>query len=405
MSGDGLPEVDPRTLGARLREAREARGWTQQQAAEQLGVARTTVVAMEKGERRVRPEELVRLASLYGRRLSDLLQRGVPAEGFAVQLRGTFSPATPIQAELLPAIETFQHLAEDYARLEAICRAPLRRRYPPPYDVEGLDPELAGEDVAFSERRRLGLGDGPLPTLRDTLETDVGIRVFQPELPSRVAGMFAFTEDLGACVAVNLHHPQERRSLSLAHEYAHFLADRFRSEILFSEGYERRPRGERFAEAFARSFLLPAEGLRRRYLDLQRERGGGVTHGDLCRLAGFYFVSAEAMTRRLEELGLIPAGVWDRLRQEGFRVREAQRLLGIAPKAQDDELLPRRFVALAVEAWQRGELSEGQLARVLRTDRLGARDRIEELQSTASAEGGPSGPIDLSAPLLRAGSG
>lgn len=401
MSESPLEAMDPRTLGARLKEVREARGMTQQAVADHLGVARTTLVAIEKGDRRLKPGELIALADVYGRQVSELLQRGAPAEGFAVQLRGELSPAAPIDVDLLPFIDEFQTLCEDYARLETLCGAALPRRYPIEYSIEGIDPETAAEDVATSERSRLALGEGPLLNLRETLESDVGLRVFQMELPSKVAGLFAFTDDLGGCIAVNVHHPFERRRASVSHEYGHFLTSRYRSEILLEQRYERRPAGERFAEAFARAFLMPATGLRRRFLDLERSRPKGLTHGDLCRLAHVYAVSVEAMTRRLEELRLIPTGTWDRLRLEGFRVQEARELLGLEPLASDDELLPPRFVALAVEAWQQSQLSEGQLARLLRTDRLGVRERLQRRDGEAR-EGQEAQPVvELAAPLLR----
>jgi Zn-dependent peptidase ImmA (M78 family) len=355
---------------------------------------------MEKGERKLKPSELVQIATLLGRNLSDLLQRGAPVEGFGVQLRSTLpSPTTP-SAPLPPYIESFQHLCEDYVRLESLCHAPLRRRYPSEYEILGSDPELAAEDVAASERRRLDLGEGPVVRLREILEGDIGIRVFQVVMPSSIAGMFAFTEPLGACIAVNLHHPAERRRASLVHEFGHFLTARYRPEITVEERFERRPAAERFAEAFARSFLMPASGLRRRFLELERERMKGVTYGDLCRLAHFYAVSVEAMTRRLEELRLIPAGTRDRLRLERFRVREAQQILGLEAIHGDDAIFSPRYMALAVEAWQQGELSEGQLARVLRTDRLGAREMTQRLEQSAT-DGSDSGePIDFGTPLV-----
>jgi transcriptional regulator with XRE-family HTH domain len=58
---------NPHVMGRRLQAARKARGLTQQEVADRIGVARTTLVAIEKGERRVQPDEIVQLASLYGR--------------------------------------------------------------------------------------------------------------------------------------------------------------------------------------------------------------------------------------------------------------------------------------------------------------------------------------------------
>jgi Zn-dependent peptidase ImmA (M78 family) len=352
---------------------------------------------MEKGERRVRAEELVELASLYGRSLSSLLQGGEPIEGFSVQLRGLVTPSAA-QPELQSAIEEFQALCEDYLQLEKVRSAPLGKRYPPPYEIDQLDPSQAAEDVAAEERRRLGLGDGPLLNLREVLEDAVGLRVFLLELPARVAGMYSFSEELGGCIALNLDHPPERRRLSLAHEYGHFLTSRFRGEILEEGRYERKPFPEVFAETFGRAFLMPAAGLRRQFLALKRDRKGFTTRSDLCRLAYSFDVSAEATVRRLEELQLVPAGLWERLRIEGFKVREAMQILGLSPSSRHDERLPARFRTLAVESWQEGDLTEGQLARVLRVNRLQAREIIQAVttldqqqQQAAMALGAPLG--------------
>jgi Zn-dependent peptidase ImmA (M78 family)/DNA-binding XRE family transcriptional regulator len=376
MDNQELSPIDLRVLGARLRQAREDRGLTQDQVAQHLGVARTTVVAIEKGERRVKAEELVELSSLFGRSLSSLLQGGPPVEGFSVQLRGFFAPNIA-KPDLQVIIDEFQAICEDYLQLEKMRSAPLGKRYPPQYEVDQIDPSQAAEDVAFEERRRLGLGDGPLLNLREILEGAVGLRIFVLKLPARVAGMYAFTEELGGCIALNTDHPPERRRQSLAHEYGHFLTSRFRSEVLQEGRYERKPHLEIFAETFGRAFLMPAEGLRRQFLALKRERKGATTRSDLCRLAYSFDVSVEAVVRRLEELQLVPTGLWDRLRIEGFRAREAMQILGLTPSSRQDEMLPTRFRTLAVESWEEGDLTEGQLTRILRVNRLQVREIIQ----------------------------
>lgn len=392
---------EPQKLGARVREAREARGWTQLQLAERLGMARTTVVAIEKGERRLKPHELFEIASCLGRNASELLQRSTPVEGLVAQLREALPPSLA-EAEILPGIEELQRFCEDYVRIEELCGTPLRRRYPAEYDIGGTDPTFAAEDVANAERSRLGLGEGPLWNLRDILEADVGLRIFQLVLPPPVEGLYVLTESAGACIAVNLGHSPERRREGLVHEYGHFLISRYRAEVTLENRYERRPAGERFAEAFARAFLLPAAGLRRRFLELERERSQGATIGDLLRLAHLYAVSMEAVTRRLEELRLLPAGTWIRLARRTFQVPMVPQLPRLDPAHPEDEPFSSRYVALAIEAWQQAELSESELARILRTDRLGARERIERFQSDAP-DGDPGNEsIDLGASLLQA---
>ena len=171
--------------------------------------------------------------------------------------------------------------------------------------------------MAASERNRLGLGDGPILNLREVLESDVGLRVFYTELPSDLAGIFAYTEELGGCIAVNSRHPEERRRWSMAHEYGHFLTSRFRPELTILGRFERIPASERFADAFAAALLMPASGLRRRFYQISRAAEGGVTAAEVCRMAHYYFVSVEAMMLRLEELRLLPGGTWERLRDRG----------------------------------------------------------------------------------------
>ena len=60
-----LQKIDPRILGEKLKSARMDRGLTQNDAADHLGVARTTLVAIEKGDRRITAKELVMLAERF----------------------------------------------------------------------------------------------------------------------------------------------------------------------------------------------------------------------------------------------------------------------------------------------------------------------------------------------------
>ncbi len=376
-----LEATDPRVLGRRLRAARKARHLTQQQVAESLELARTTITALEKGERRIRPNELIRLASLYGRSVSQLVGPREFREDFSVQFRAAVAGAETRQAqnELEQAIQSFQRLCEDYLYLERLNGAPIRRSYPSQYSISGVSPEIAAEDVASSERNRLGIGDGPILNLRGTLEDDVGVRVFHTDLPSRVAGLFAYTDDLGGCIAVNSRHPEERRRWSMAHEYGHFLTSRFRSEVSILATYERVPAGERFADAFARCMLMPAVGLRRRFNEALRASGGNVTVAEVYRLANYYSVSVPAMMLRMEELRLLPGGAWERLRDRGHRVREAREQLGLVSQSQGDNRLPVRYQLLAVRAYEEGKLTEGEFAKILRVDRVSARRMVRRL--------------------------
>lgn len=383
MSNEFFVSADPRELGGRLREARRAAGLTQEVAADELGVARTTLLAIEKGERRIQPPELVRLAGMYRRSINELLRPGKAVAPFAVQLRATLMNDEAIANALQMPTFAFQHLCEDYLELERLCGAPLQMNYPAERAFPGTSPEAAGEDLAVRERLRLGLGDGPIPNLRLLLEQDVGLRVFYLDLSSDIAAMFSYDPQLGGCIAVNARHPYERRRQSLAHEYAHFLTSRYRAEVTILQRHRRRPDHERLANAFARSFLMPADGVTRRVNEAKAAKGGRFTYADICTLAYYYAVSIESFTRRLEDLKLVSNGAWQKLKDSNFKASEARALLGIAAPAAIDDLLPPRYRFLALDGFRSGKLTEGQLAHFLRVDRMEARRIVDESSPSA----------------------
>lgn len=380
-----LNNLNPQELGTRLQNARKSAGLTQQSVADHLGVARTTVVAIEKGERRIQPLELIRIAELYGMPLNEVLR---PRTGrkLAVQLRAAFGGKPEVEEALLPFIEQLEKLCENFLELEQMAGSG-NRRYPDPYDISGVSPERAAEDVAVTERNRLGLGDGPILNLRAVLENDVGLRIFYLPLPNRVAAMFGHTDELGGCMAINRNHPPEKRRLSAAHEHGHFITRRDRAEVTVLSRYQRVPDHERFADTFSYAFLMPAAGISRRFNEMRRSRGGIATVADICHLAHLYFVSVEAMFRRLEHLRLIPAGTWDRLNEAKFQVRKAQALLNLPAQPIDDQVMPAKYRYLAAEARLRNDITETQLARTyLQTDRTTARAIVAALAGPVAVD-------------------
>ena len=283
--------------------------------------------------------------------------------------------------------EQLKQLARDYFELEEITETPLVRKYPPEYAIGKLRTHEAAENIASQERMRLGLGDGPIPLLRDVLEQDVGVRIFYYPFPGKFSAIYLYDEQVGGCIAVNKNHPEERRRHSLAHDYAHFLTARKKPEIFIEEGYyQRKPESERLADDFAIAFLMPAHGVTRRFNDLRATKGSNPTVGDLCVLAHYYGVSVEAMTLRLEELKLLPTGLWEHIERGKFGVREAQQQLGLGALPARDQKFTLRYQHLAIEAFNRGLISEGMFARFLEVNRLEAR-HIAELLRPAVTEG------------------
>jgi Zn-dependent peptidase ImmA (M78 family)/transcriptional regulator with XRE-family HTH domain len=398
MDSETLKQQDPRLLGERLKEARRASGLTQEAVAQKLDILRTTLVAIEKGERRIVPGELIKLAKIYGRSVSDFVSLRANKKPFVPQFRLPPNQHNITETELIKAAFELESLARDYIELEELCGQATRSQYPPVYalNIVGVTPEQRGEEVAADERTRLGLGDGPISDLRSQLEEAVGLRIFYLDLPAKVGGLFACNDELGACVAINRKHPPSRGYWSLAHEYAHFLTTRYQADVDFTHDHWGKQAAERFADAFARNFLMPRTGVSRRLSEAVQAHKKGVTIGDVMIMAHLYRVSAEAMFRRLEELKRLPAGTWDELREKRrFSPEQARSALGLIVENRQP-MLPLRYRLLAKIAYDRDLLTEGQLSRKLRLDRVSARLELEALRQIAdgSAEDGFT-PIEL----------
>lgn len=374
-----LDKIDPKVLGSRLQEARRARGLTQQDVADEMQMSRTTVVAIEKGERRITPQELIKIAGIYGRPISEFLNRTVVTQDFVPQFRSNWRDDFQSTPQLEQVTFELQRFAEDYAELEQYNGISRQEILSTQYNLKGASPEQAAEEIAMAERNRLGIGDGPLSNLRERLEIDVGLRIFYFAMPSSVSGLFVYNESLGGCIGINSNHPRDRRHWSLAHEFGHFLTNRYQVEITFLTEKRRHSANERFADTFAENFLMPAGGLNRRFTEMHRSSPNGITLAQICSLANLYQVSVQALVLRLENLRRFPSGTWEKLIAEGFKPRQAQQLLGINANPPVKDALPRRYVNLAVSAYKKCELSEGQLAKFLRTDRVTARLMVDEV--------------------------
>ncbi len=388
-------DVAAMAVALRLRAARESSGLTQAQAAAELGVSRPLLIAIEKGTREPSPAELVKLARIYGKPISELLRPTPPPVAIGTRFRTALASASRAD-DLSGVIAQLERQADNYLDLLRRAGTDPPGRYQPARSISHLDPWQAGEDLATEERNRLGIGDGPIRPLREVLEIEVGLRVFLLPLPHHVAGLFVYVEALGGCVGVNINHPSERRRWTMAHEYAHYLATRDRAEVTPVTQRRQQPESERFADAFAANFLMPRSGLSRRFHELKRSKEGKVTPATLVQLAHAYGVSVQALTLRLEDLRLVQPGTWDKLRDNDFQPRAAARILGLEPSEQRADALPLHYQLLAVQLYADGEITEAQLARYLNTDIVGARRAYQELTETGDvSEDGSPQVVDL----------
>ncbi len=154
-----LDQMASKEIGERLRLAREAANITQAAAAAAIGVARTTIVAVEQGERRVRMGELQKLAQLYKTSVNALLRREAIHVDLAPRFRkldGNDNGAVDQAAALL------SHLAQAEVELENLLGVTRVRNYPPERPILKGDVRAQAEQDAAELRQRLGLANAPV---------------------------------------------------------------------------------------------------------------------------------------------------------------------------------------------------------------------------------------------------
>ena len=400
--------LDIGALSERLISARKNAGVTQETAAEHLGISRPTFIAIEKGLRRPKPKELINLAKLYGVQINKLLRNDRKPVPLSPHLRAIADSASDGKRELEEAISLLIGYVEDYQFLEDLIGTKPVWNFPPPIRIPAGPIDKFAEHCAQEERARLNLGQHqPLHAPRMVLE-EAGMHIFIDKLDSKLAGLYVFIPDFGYCILVNHLHPLERRRWTIAHEYAHFLVDRDRPGVDYSKSMQRKPQNERFADAFAAAFLMPENGVQRRFYE-DIDRTGDFKVGDLCQMANYYGVSFMAMTLRLESLGLISRGSWDAIQDSRIPVSKIKEEAGVGAYISKDheDSYPARYKHLTVQAYIEERISEGQLAKLLRCSRVEAREIVEKCSETPNYDDGEQSllPLSLSQSLIAGASG
>ena len=370
-------------LGERISLFRKRSGLTQAELAERIGLSRTTVVAIEKGERRPAEEEVLRVATALGVAVHDLLRESFVASSVSRRFRtGARRVDDPSAVERV--VQTLQQFGSWYAELEKLhgltpATAPLHSLSAfRASESSHTDPDVLGRQAAATVRSLIALGEEPLHHLRELLEVQAGLRIFVLDMPAVLSGLLIWSDEIGACVALNRRHPEERRRWSLAHELGHFLRDREAGDVLDrEEGFRSSDPSEVFAQSFAAALLMPAGGVARRFSDRCRFGGGRFTSFDLLEMARFYGVSFEAMARRLEEERLLPLGTLERLVESKIRPKDLEAAPRTARKSGNPSF-PRRYLDLALAAFDQELVSEGRLCELLATDRTAARQLLLE---------------------------
>lgn len=404
--------VDAAELARRLREARNACGLTQEVVAGRLGISRPALVQLEQGNRSVTSLELDRLAYLYGRDIREFLADAFSAESALVALFRRHPDLEDPEATL-EAIRGCLALGRELTNLETHLEIDRDLTALPTYPLRTpatrWDAILQGARIAAEERRRLGLGIGPIPLLPELLEVQ-GVRTAQVPLPNELSGLTLVEPQVGILVVVNRRHSPARCRFSFAHEYCHVLLDRDQNGSI-SRTRDHESLIEVRANAFAAAFLLPAEGVEEFLPGIAKGAGRGraeVFDGesafavkaqpaeerqeiqiyDVVLLAHHFGVSRLAAIYQLKSLKLLRGAQLDHLRrlEETGQAKRVAALLRLEEVEERRDDLRHRFLALGFEALRRGKISRRKLYELGRLVGASQAELDDTLESSAIVE-------------------
>lgn len=288
-------------VGEAIATARRARGWTQEELSERLGMTQAALSRYENELREPTAEILARMASAVGVVPEILLRAGRIEGGLAVgahmRRRATARPAVwrRLEAQLnLYRLHT-QSLLD-----EVDLRTTLSL---PSFDPFEFDTATAARLMRMQWR----MPAGPVRNLSGWMEA-AGCLIFDSDFGTpRVDGLSQWGDGY-PIVMLNSTSPTDRRRLTLAHELGHLCLHR--EEVTEDV--------EADANAFAAEFLMPREEI----LHQLRNLTTGRLH-DLKRLWG---VSMQALIERAYNLGTISmrdrTNLYKRFSTYGWRKQE-----------------------------------------------------------------------------------
>ena len=385
--------IDIKELARRLRQAREEAGISQQDAADAIGVHRSSITQMEAGNRSVSTLELTRLATLYNRPITWFLSEAEP-EDLIVALHRA-EPGLGSARESRRQIDHCVAICREGVSLERILGHGPRNgppSYLEPVPQSPWDAITQGQRVAEEERRRLDLGARPIGDLV-SLIAEQGIWVSGADLPENMSGLFLHHASIGLAILVNSSHVRARRRFSYAHEYAHALLDRGQPFTVTSTD-NAADLTEKRANAFAAAFLMPREGVAEMLAALDKgqssraeesvydaatgthfdaqtrlaPRSQWITYQDAASLAHRFGVSYQAAVYRLLSLQHVTRAECNELLAReavGKDFLESLNLFDDLEGKDDKSLIERELrsqvARLATEAFRREEIPGGRL--------------------------------------------
>lgn len=405
--------MDSEAIRKKIKQLREKRNLSQDIVEKAMNLPQKALTHIENGKRNVSTLELVKFCELLHIPISDFFAKETENEDLLVTLY-RIAPGLEADSQICDRVAKCIQICKEGAFLKDLLKLSYQntiRTYSCPLPKDIQEAKNQGEEVAREARHSLELGDAPLHDIAEILSAQ-GIWTAQTLLPKEMSGLFLHHADLGMAILVNANHVRARQRFSYAHEYAHALFDSNRT-VAISNSDNAKDLIEIRANAFASTFLMPEQGIANLLQSLGKGEQGRI---DLAiydastesafaaqyRQAAYYQkissqivawvahhfkVSYQATVYRLQNLRYINIKERELLLKDEAKGKEYLRLLFLQDidvvdaKAQNREL-KAQIAYLALEAFQREEISRGRLLDLCKLLELSGKELIKFAENT-----------------------
>jgi Zn-dependent peptidase ImmA (M78 family) len=169
------------------------------------------------------------------------------------------------------------------------------------------------EMKAYTFRSDHGIeADAPIdfPKLLSSLNV---VTFFTSGMGSEFSGMAYRTSNDDRFMMVNTKQQLGRQHFSIGHELYHlFVQDDFQFEFSYAGKFDKKNREEYHADLFSSYLLMPEAGIMKMIPEAELGWGGRISLATIIKLEQFFGVSRRAMLTRLDKMGLLKAGDFDR---------------------------------------------------------------------------------------------
>ncbi len=352
-------------IGARLRAARDAIGYTIEKASQESGIGQSSISEFENDRREPKFSHLSKLADVYKRKIEFFLVDKPIIESVML-----WRDKPQTDEECKSTEREFYRLCQQYRDLEILMDEVKEPKLPVPdfREPEGFDFDQA-ELFAKEVQEKFRLGDVPIASLKQILEEMYFVKIFYLDFGG--SAISTVSQEFGPAVLLNSRNKQWRRSYDLAHELFHIL-----TWDVFRAGSKSKTQDEdKLANAFASRLLMPAESIKDRVRASVNDKDQ-ISLNKLDDIAREFDVSLIALVYRV-------ASIYRFKKEDTVKhIDSVERYLGVTKPRPSCEpvTLPDRYSDLALRALREGRLSLMQFSKYMGISYRKAQEYLTDAQ-------------------------